>query len=410
MTVRPMEGVTVLEVAQFTFTPSAGAVLADWGADVVKVEHAQRGDAQRGLRLGTGGAAAGSFQPLMDHPNRGKRSIGLALEHPDALEILYELAKASDVFLVNFLPAARRKLKIDVEDLRRANPKIIYVRGSAFGNHGDEREQGGYDHTAFWARGGSAHGATPSDCPRYISQPAGAYGDSLGGMTIAGGIAAALYARERTGEPSEIDVSLLSVGAWATALSVDTALLVGATPRTPPMSAMSMGFNPLVGTYTTADGRGLAFSMLQAGQYWPDFCRHVGREDLVIDDRFESAEALMKPENTKAATAIVAEIIASQPLEHWVKCFETLAGQWATAQTPLEVANDPQLRANGYIRPIIDAEGNQRELLANPVQFDNQPPDLTRGPLFAEHTDEILAELGYDTDRMIELKIAGAVT
>jgi crotonobetainyl-CoA:carnitine CoA-transferase CaiB-like acyl-CoA transferase len=240
--------------------------------------------------------------------------------------------------------------------------------------------------------------------------PAGAYGDSLGGMTIAGGIAAALYARERTGEPSEVDVSLLSLGAWATALSVNTALLLGSTPPVPPLSAMSMGVNPLVGTYTTADGRGVTFSMLQAGRYWPELCRHVGREDLIDDDRFATPEALMRPENTAAAAGIVADVIASRPLAEWIEAFDGMEGQWAPAQTPLEVANDPQLRANGYIRPIVDAEGHERELVANPVQFDNQPPDLERGPLFAEHTDDILRELGYDEERTIELKVAGAVT
>ncbi len=161
----PMLGVRILEVAQFTFTPSAGAVLADWGADVVKVEHAERGDAQRGLQIGTGGVAAGSFQPLMEHPNRGKRSIGLALDRPDGREVLYELARLSDVFLVNFLPDARQKLQIDVEHLRAVNPNIIYVRGSAFGNHGPERTNGGYDSSAFWSRAGSAAGATPPDSP-----------------------------------------------------------------------------------------------------------------------------------------------------------------------------------------------------------------------------------------------------
>src|SRR5436305_1199256 len=138
---QPMRGVRMLEVAQFTFTPSAGAVLADWGADVIKVEHAVTGDAQRGLQLGTGGASVGSFQPLMEHPNRGKRSIGLSLDQPEAREVLYDIARESDIFLVNFLPDARRKLKIELEDIRRVNPKIIYVRGSALGNHGDEREK-----------------------------------------------------------------------------------------------------------------------------------------------------------------------------------------------------------------------------------------------------------------------------
>ena len=143
-----MEGVRILEVAQFTFTPAAGAVLADWGADVIKVEHAVTGDAQRGMG-GLSGWREGAFHPVIEHPNRGKRSIGLALEHPEALDVLYELARSSDVFLTNFLPDARTRLHIDVDDLRAVNPDIVYVRGSAFGVRGDESTRGGYDATAY---------------------------------------------------------------------------------------------------------------------------------------------------------------------------------------------------------------------------------------------------------------------
>jgi crotonobetainyl-CoA:carnitine CoA-transferase CaiB-like acyl-CoA transferase len=405
-----MRGVRILEVAQFTFTPSAGAVLADWGAEVIKVEHAETGDAQRSLRLGTGGAALGSFQPLMEHPNRGKRSIGLALDKPEALEVLYDLARTSDVFLVNFLPEARRKLHIELEDLRRANPEIIYVRGSAFGNHGDEREKGGYDSSAFWSRAGSAVGCTPSDAPRLMGMPAGAYGDSMGGMTIAGGIAAALFARERTGETSELDVSLLSVGAWTMGLAVNNALLTGEVAPTPPLSMSTAMFNPLVANYRTSDDRWINLTMLQAGRYWADFCAHIDRPDLVTDERFATVEALMTPASTAAAAEILTDVFRQQPFDHWVEKLRTMEGQWAPVQNALEVGHDPQLRANGYIRPVVDAEGNERELVANPVQFDNTPPDIRRAPQFAEHTDEILAELGLDEEQILDLKIAGAVT
>jgi crotonobetainyl-CoA:carnitine CoA-transferase CaiB-like acyl-CoA transferase len=225
MVLQPMHGVKVVEVAQFTFVPSAGAVLADWGADVIKVELAVHGDAQRGIKIGTGGAASGSFQPLMEHPNRGKRSIGLALENPGAHAILMELVRDADVFLTNFLPDATERLHIDVEDVRAVNPKIIYVRGHGHGRRGPDARKAGYDGSTFWARGGSGWAATPSDSPRMIQLPAGAYGDSMGGAVIAGGIAAALFARDRIGEPSVLDVSLLGIGAWAMALSVCTALL-----------------------------------------------------------------------------------------------------------------------------------------------------------------------------------------
>jgi crotonobetainyl-CoA:carnitine CoA-transferase CaiB-like acyl-CoA transferase len=408
---RPMEGVRILEVAQFTFVPAAGAVLADWGADVIKVEHAERGDAQRGLvrLLGLDVASKGtSFFPIMEGPNRGKRSIGLALDNPAARPVLEELVRRSDVFLTNYLPGPRARLKIDVEDIRAINPDIIYVRGSGFGQQGPEADKGGYDSTAFWARGGSADGVTPRDSDRMLGMPAGAYGDSIGGMTIAGGIAAALYSRTVIGEPSVVDVSLLGVGAWATQFSVNLALLAdGPLPRAEPPKHGS-ATNPLIGTYRTSDGRWLMFSMLQPGKYWPEFCKVVGRADLAADERFNTTEKIMA--NAAEAAGIVAEIIASRTYGDWLEKFEGMEGQWAAVQDPWEVSQDASLRANGHIAQVIDADGKERELVTNPVQFDGQAPHLTRAPQFAEHTDEILRELGRSDEELLALKVAGAVT
>src|SRR3954451_21951896 len=272
---RPMEGVRVLEVAQFTFVPAAGAVLADWGADVIKVEHAERGDAQRGLvrLLGLDVASKDtSFFPIMEGPNRGKRSIGLALEKPGARAVLEKLVAQADVFVTNFLPGPRSRLGIDVEDIRAINPDIIYVRGSGFGQRGPEREKGGYDSTAFWARGGSASGVTAPGADRMAKMPAGAYGDSMGGMTIAGGIAAALYRRATTGEPSVVDVSLLGVGAWTTQFSVNLALLSGRSLPRAEGPKHGSATNPLIGAFQTSDDRCLELAMLQPGRYWPEFC------------------------------------------------------------------------------------------------------------------------------------------
>jgi crotonobetainyl-CoA:carnitine CoA-transferase CaiB-like acyl-CoA transferase len=406
---RPMEGVRILEVAQFTFTPAAGGVLADWGADVIKVEHAETGDAQRGLKnIGPSSLAVGTFHPIMDHPNRGKRSIGLDLANPQALEVLYAIARTSDVFLTNFLPAARRKLKIDVEHLREVNPQIIYVRGSAFGALGPEAEKGGYDASAFWARAGSAAGVTPPDLPVPLGMPAPAYGDSIGGMTIAGGIAGALFGRERTGEPSVVDVSLLSTGAWANGLAIDLSLLSGEPWTAPSASQMGNLFNPVVGAYKTADGKSIMLMMLQPFRFWADFVRHIDRPDLIDDPRFGNAEDLIA--NAVQAIDIIGEEMAKRTFAQWCERFATLEGQWAPVQDSVDLAHDAQLRANGYIAAITDADGNARELMANPVQFDETPAVVGRGPLFAEHTDEILRELGHDDDAIIELKIAGAVT
>ena len=406
---RPMEGVRVLEVAQFTFTPAAGAVLADWGAEVIKVEHHEYGDAQRSLRIGTGGAAVGSFQPLMEGPNRGKRSIGLALDQPSGIEILYELAARSDVFLTNFLPAARRRLGIDVEHLRKANPRIIYVRGSAHGQRGPDAEMGGYDGSTFWSRAGSAMGSTPPDSPRVINMPAGAYGDNMGGMTIAGGISAALFARERTGEPSVVDVSLLSLGTWATSLSVNTALLVGADMPVAPLTAPPYApVNPLIGNFRTSDGRWVNLTMLQPGRYWEDVCRHLDIEQYIDDERFDDGEKLIA--NAEQAGTVIAEAIGARTYADLLERFKTLEGQWSPNHTSLELAADPQVQANGYIQPLTDADGIERQLVANPVQFEETPPTLRRAPQFAEHTDDILRELGKSDEELIQLKIDGAVT
>jgi crotonobetainyl-CoA:carnitine CoA-transferase CaiB-like acyl-CoA transferase len=408
---RPMEGVRIVEVAQYTFVPASGGVLAEWGADVIKVEHAVTGDAQRGLVKILGLDIVNdttSFFPIMEGPNRGKRSVGIALEVPEGRAVLDELIKTADVFVTNFMPSARAKLRLNVEDVRAVNPDIIYVRGTGFGARGPEADKGGYDSTAFWARGGSADSVTPDDAERLVNQPTGAYGDSMGGMTIAGGIAAALYARATTGETSVIDVSLLGVGAWTTQFSVNLALLAGG-PLPKPGAGKAHGSpgNPLIGTFKTADGRWLMLSMLQPTKYWPEFCERMGRPDLITDPRF-AGDAILR--SGLEGGEIVADIISRLTLDQWRELMSSAAGQWALVQNTYEVGMDPALRENGLIAKVIDYEGKERELVTNPVQFDETPVATRRAPQFAEHTDEIMRELGKSDDELIALKIAGAIT
>jgi crotonobetainyl-CoA:carnitine CoA-transferase CaiB-like acyl-CoA transferase len=407
---KPLDGVRVLEVAQFTFVPSAGAVLADWGADVVKVEHPVTGDAQRGLVRVLGAAATvpgSSFAPIMEAPNRGKRSIGLALDSPEARPLLEELIRRSDVFLTNYLPGVLGKLDIDIEDVRGVNPDIIYVAGSGFGLDGPDRDTGGYDATAYWARGGSADGVMAADADRAAFMPAGAYGDNVGGMSIAGGVAAALYRRAVTGESSVLDVSLLAVGAWATQFSVNMAMLFGGPLPKADRKTQAPG-NPLTGAYRTADGRFIQLSMLQPTKYWPEFCGLMGLDEYATDPRFATFESMTA--NCDAAYEIVCTAIAELS---YAECKERLsrgAGQWAPVQDAWDVANDESLIANGRIAEIVDAEGNTQRLVASPVKFDDDSSQLTRAPQFAEHTDDVVRELGVDDERLIELKIAGAIT
>lgn len=406
---RPLEGVRVLEVAQFTYVPSAGAVLADWGAEVIKVENPVTGDAQRGLVkvLGRAATAEGSsFAPIMEAPNRGKRSIGLGLTAIEARPVLDELIRRSDVFLTNYLPGVRAKLRVDVEHVRAVNPSIIYAAGSGFGMEGPDCDTGAYDSTAFWARGGSAAGVTSCDAEQAAFMPAGAYGDNIGGMALAGGIAAALYGRRTTGEPSVLDVSLLGVGAWATQFSVNLALLTGG-PLPKLDSRTQAPGNPLTGNYRTSDRRFIQLAMLQPTRYWPEFCKAMGCTEFADDPRFESMGAMA--ENADEACAIVADAISRRTYDECVRLLKQTSGPWAPVQDSWDLGNDEALIANGRIVEIVDAEGCPQKLVANPVKFDDGALSLTRAPQFGEHTDEVLRELGIDEDRLIDLKMADAI-
>jgi crotonobetainyl-CoA:carnitine CoA-transferase CaiB-like acyl-CoA transferase len=407
---KPMTGVRILEVAQFTFVPSAGAVLADWGADVIKIENPVTGDAQRGLVTVAGHTATApgvSFAPMIEAPNRGKRSVGLSLALNESRPVFEELVRRSDVFLTNLLPQARAKLRIDLDEIRRLNPSIVYVAGSGFGSEGPDRETGAHDATAFWARAGNADGVTPTDSEVPTGMPAGAFGDNIGGMTIAGAVAAALYGRQATGQTSVIDVSLLAVGAWANQSSVNLAMLYGCPLPKIDQRTQAPG-NPLTGAYQSSDGRFIQLSMLQPTRYWAPLCRLFGLDAAAVDERFASLESLAA--HTDEATALLADAIRSRTFEDCTRLLNRQCGQWAPVQDAWEVANDESLIANGRIADVRDAQGKQRRLVANPVKFDEAAAHLTRAPMFAEHTDEVLRELGIEDRELIELKIEGAIT
>ncbi|MER5926803.1 CaiB/BaiF CoA transferase family protein [Streptomyces mirabilis] len=399
---RPLEGIRVLEVAMYGFVPSAGAVLADWGADVIKVEHAVTGDPQRGLRQTGTLRVEGDPNPNVEHANRGKRSLGLDMTRPEGKDVLYDLARRSDVFLTSFLPGHRRRFGIDVDDIRAVNPRIIYARGSALGPRGPESEKGGYDMTAFWARGGSAASITPPGVEGMIN-PMPAYGDTISGTNLAGGIAAALLQRERTGEPSVVDVSLLGSGVWANGHATAVSLHLDKPWVAPMPGAHGSPNNPLSGVYATADGRYLAFVMLQPGKFWADVCHHIDHPELADDPRFATAELLAA--HTEEAVKILRAALAGRTLAEWTERFATLAGPWAPVQDTLRVGADVQIRANEYLLRV-----GEIDLAASPVQFDTTAPSLGPAPEFAAQTEEILMELGLDWPRIIELKEAGAVT
>jgi crotonobetainyl-CoA:carnitine CoA-transferase CaiB-like acyl-CoA transferase len=400
-----LDGVRILEVAEHTFVPAASALLSDLGAEVVKIEHVTRGDAMRGLASSGIAVVPGNVHVLLEHSNRGKKSLGLDLTAPDGIDILYKLAATSDVFLTNKLPSVRERLKIDVDEIRAANPNIVYVRGTGQGERGPEADKGSYDSLAFWARAGVAIGARRPEYDLMPMPPAPGFGDSIGGMTIAGGIMGALFHRERTGEATVVDVSLFGTGLWAMGQAMALSLVLKMPWSAPP--ADKVAFNPLTRNYRTKDVRELAFTCLQPGKYWPLLCDAVGRPELKDDPRFADAAKLMQ--NTSAATAILEEVFASATLAEWRERLEAFEGQWCVVQDTLEAAEDPQTVANGYLQDCQTASGTPFRLVAAPVQYDEQPAMPARAPDFNEHGDEILQGLGLDWDTIIDLKARGVV-
>jgi crotonobetainyl-CoA:carnitine CoA-transferase CaiB-like acyl-CoA transferase len=400
-----MQGVRIVEVAEHTFVPAASALLADWGADVVKIEHVERGDAMRGLASSGIAVVPDDVHVLFEHSNRGKRSLGLDLTSDAGRDLLYRLVATADVFLTNKLPRVRTKLGIDVEDLRAHNPNLIYVRGTGQGERGPEADRGAYDSLAFWARAGVAAGVMRPEYGHVPVPPAPGFGDSIGGMTIAGGIASALFHRERTGEATTVDVSLMSTAIWSMGQAMALSLQLDVPWTPPPVGTRS---NPLTGHYRTADGRWLSFTCLQAGRYWPSICASIDRPDLADDPRFADHAALMA--HSAAAIEILTAVFAARPLDEWRNRLSGFTGQWTVVQDTLEAAVDPQTVANGYVQECATATGVPFRLAAAPVQFDGRPAAPRRAPEFNEHGDEVLADLGLDPDAVLDLKIRGVVT
>jgi crotonobetainyl-CoA:carnitine CoA-transferase CaiB-like acyl-CoA transferase len=399
-----LAGVRVLEVAEQGFVPSGAAVLADWGADVVKIERPE-GDGLRAVMKQGLVAQTGDFDFLVEQVNRNKRNICLDLKHPDSRPVLERLVAWADVFITNQLPQVRRKLRIEPGDLFEINPRLIYARGHGQGTKGPDAEAGGYDAVSFWSRAGVGHMLSGA-AGVVMQRPA--QGDIPSGMFLAGGIAAALFARERDGRGRTVDVALLAGGIWtlapdlaaASVLGGDPPKLGGAGSRSPGMSMA------LVGTYLTSDSRVLQLSMLATDKYWKAACDALEAPELAADAALAS-DAGRAPRMAEIRERFT-RAIAAKPLAHWMARLRAAGCIFSSFATPTEVQSDPQVVANGYL-PRHPSHPTAR-LAASPVQFDETPIAIRRAaPGKGEHTDEVLEALGFDASTRAVLRASGAI-
>jgi crotonobetainyl-CoA:carnitine CoA-transferase CaiB-like acyl-CoA transferase len=399
-----LSGVRVLEVAAWTFVPSAGAVLGEWGAEVIKVEPREGGDPQRGLvTMGIVDKGGDSVNYMIEIPNRGKKSIGVDLATAGGREVILKLAATCDVFLTSYLPSRRRKFGIDVDDIRAVNPAVVYVRGSGHGPKGPDADKPGYDGVSYWARGGIAAMLTEDADELVRSRPA--FGDLLGGMTIAGGIAAALYKKATTGQGSVVDVSLLGLAAWNLSPDVAVSQIHGGTSI--PKYSHADAPNPLVGTYRTKDGRYVQLMMLQLDKFYSEVMRAIGLPELIDDARF--ADPAARFANRAELISLMDGLFAQRTLAEWREQLAGISGAWGVVQTPGELCHDPAVTANGYVASTSTMSGAPYSLPTNPVQFDEQAIIPSGAPEHGQHTEEVLMDAGLDWDAILRYKQSGAI-
>ena len=400
----PLSGVKVVEVAMWAFVPSAGAMLSDMGAEVIKIEP-PAGDPCRALS--TAGISPGSngFTAQWETYNRGKRSITLDLRIDGSHEILNKLLKDADVFLTSLLPSARRQMKIDIDDIRTLHPNIIYAVGSGTGPRGKEAGKGGFDLLSFWSRGGVCAGVSSPDSPYPTSMPSGAFGDCIGGAMLVAGINAALFQRATTGHAPVVDGALLASSMWAMQSKLTSITLLGMDDL--PSRPRSQANNPLVNFFRTRDGRFVTLSMLQSQRYWPGFCQAIGHPELIDDPQFATDRARM--ENINECVNLLDEIFAEKDLAEWEIALSAQEGQWDVVRKPGEVSRDPQVIANNYMQDVEYKDGRKLKMISVPVQFDRQVLRANPAPELGADSDAILSQLGYSEEEIIDLKVSGIV-
>jgi len=399
----PLEGYRVLDLSMWQQGPVAATMLADMGAEVIKLERPDGGDPGRGITsvLGT---ETTTLNWYFENNNRNKKSVTLNLQHPESKIILHRLVKESDVFLQNFRPGVAKRLGVDYESLYQVNPRIIHASGSGYGLKGPEAERPAFDIIAL-ARGGIM---TMSGEPGAPPDAASSIADQTGATLLAYGIVLALLARERTGVGQQVDVSLLGGQIWLQGLIIQGSLfnLEFQQRRRVPRIERT---NPLWNVYLCKDGKWLVLSMLQSDRYWSRFCKVLGIEQLENDTRFSNST--VRGENCQELISILDKLFATKNVGEWLDLLwkEDLIS--AQVQNHEDLPHDPQVLANDYIIDFEHPVGGKVQYVGIPVNLSATPGRLRHAaPELGQHTEEVLIEVaGYTWDEIAELRDKGVI-
>lgn len=400
MTRGALDGVRVIEMGHFLLVPTATAMLADWGAEVIKVENFKMGgDAVRFATPIEGVMPPPEIKPSMwfHFFNRNKKSIGIDLRSEKGKQILYKLIEKADVFATNFDAGAIERQKLDYETLRQINPRLIYCQGTGYGTKGPDKYKPGFDYAAWWARSGMMDRISTADDPR--PQRPG-LGDNQVAPCIAGAIAAALYCREKTGVGQKVEVNLYHFAVFGAAFDIGAALNMNVDiPRTDRRKVTNAFWN----IYKTKDNRWIMFVMPQTDLFWDRICKAIGRPEWEKDPRFDSHMKRMQ-QNTFLIPEMD-KIIAQKTAQEWEEIAQKFDIVMGRVQSPTDVAKDPQAWENGFFEEVEYSPGVKFKMIHSPVVFSQTPGTIrTLAPELGQHTEEILLETGYSWDELSKLK------